>query len=268
MKPLWVFVAAFLVMFAASQGAVAGPSRIALAASAPSDPVPPPAPNPPEPQPQPDPPRVDCRVKRCVALTFDDGPSVHTRTLLRTLRQRNARATFFVLGHRARRDPATVRTAFADGHQIGTHTWDHPDLRRLPFGAVDRQIGGSQREVWRITGKRPRVFRPPYGATGVNVVRSTRKRGLPQVMWDVDPRDWEHRDSRRIAHHVVTHARRNSIVLLHDIHPTTVRAVPEMIRRLRGRGFVLVTVSEVFPEMTGGQFYPPSARTWWRPTRA
>lgn len=210
-------------------------------------------------------PRVDCRVRKCVALTFDDGPSPHTTRLLDMLRDRRARATFFVLGERVRRHPRIARRAFDEGHQMGTHTWDHPDLRRLSFGGVDWQIGQGQRELRAVIASRPTVFRPPYGATNHHVAASTRKRGLPQLMWSVDPRDWQHRNAWRVADHVVRHARRNGVVLLHDIHPSTVDAVPDIIRRLRGRGFVLVTVSEVFPGMRPGQIYPPHARTWSRP---
>lgn len=268
----WLLVPAIVVglvapaaLTTAAQPAPAEAAALA-AAVAPVEPTATPTSQPqPEPPPEPDP--VDCRVAKCVALTFDDGPSVHTPVLLDTLRRTRTPATFFMLGSRVRAHPLIARRALAEGHQLGTHTWGHPDLRRYNYADVDYAIGAAQVELGRVTGQRPQVFRPPYGAINQHVLRSTRERRLPIIMWDVDPRDWENRNTGRIADHVVRHASRNDIVLLHDIHPTTVRAVPTIIRRLRARGFTLVTVSSIHRHMQPGKVYPHGVRTWWRPQR-
>lgn len=193
---------------------------------------------------------VDCAASRCVALTFDDGPGRHTARLLDLLRPTRARVTFFVVGEQVRPNAAVVRRIVAEGHEIGNHTWSHARLPGLSRQAIRAEIDRTQDAVHEVAGVRPKVFRPPYAVTDARVGRAA---GLPQVMWSVDPMDWRSagpgRGKRTIGEmvdQVVGDTRPGDIVLLHDVHGPTVSAVPELVTRLRRRGYELVTVSDLF----------------------
>ncbi|RAY14526.1 hydrolase [Actinomadura craniellae] len=191
----------------------------------------------------PGPPPVDCSIARCVALTFDDGPGAHTERLLGMLRARNARATFFVLGQNVGLYPQALRRAVVDGHEIANHSWSHPNLTGLPADRVRTEVGRTQRAILLASGRPSLLFRPPYGATDATVGRAS---GLPQIMWSVDTLDWMHRDRARVARVAIGQTRPGGIVLFHDIHKTTVDAIPEVLTGLSRRGYRFVTVSELF----------------------
>ncbi|WP_157383336.1 polysaccharide deacetylase family protein [Nonomuraea coxensis] len=186
---------------------------------------------------------VDCRRVKCVALTFDDGPGPYTGELLRHLAAHQARATFFVVGQNVAAHPSVLRRAAAAGHEIGNHTWSHQDLTKLSAGAVRAELARADRAVKAATGFVPALVRPPYGAFD-NAVRTGIRR--PLVLWSVDTLDWLHRDSARVARVAIRSARPGGVILFHDIHPTTVRAVPRVLKALSRRGYTFVTVSELF----------------------
>ncbi|MCW2859868.1 MAG: hydrolase [Actinoallomurus sp.] len=190
-------------------------------------------------------PAVDCRAVKCVALTFDDGPGPYTRTLLDTLAAQHAKVTFFLIGGNIRGREAVVRRELADGHAIGDHTWSHPDLSRLPERAVRSQLTRTLTEISRVTGGPTRLMRPPYGATDRHVGAVARRLKLTQIVWSVDTNDWLDRNSAIVAHRAISRAHRGDIILMHDIHPTTVKAVPKILRGLRKRGFTFVTVPQL-----------------------
>ncbi|NJP97419.1 polysaccharide deacetylase family protein [Nonomuraea sp. FMUSA5-5] len=186
---------------------------------------------------------VDCRRVKCVALTFDDGPGPYTKTLLRTLAAYGARATFFVVGQNVTAYPGIVRRAHAAGHEIGNHSWSHPDLSRLPAKSIRSQLARTDRAVEAATGVRPALVRPPYGAFDASVRRQAKR---PLVLWSVDTLDWRYRNSARVARKAIKSVRPGSVILFHDIHPTTVRAIPKVLRTLSKRGYRFVTVSQLF----------------------
>lgn len=196
--------------------------------------------------------RIDCRVVKCVALTFDDGPGPYTEKLLGMLASHHVRVTFFLIGGNIRGREATVRHELAAGHAIGDHTWSHPDLSTLSPRTVQSQLSRTLGEIRRATGGPTPLMRPPYGATDRHVVKVARGLGLTQILWSVDTNDWRDRNSAIVAHRAVSWAHRNDIILMHDIHPTTVNAVPRILHGLAGRGFTLVTV----PELLAGTGHP------------
>ena len=191
--------------------------------------------------------RIDCARARCVALTYDDGPGEHTGRLLDMLRASGARATFFMLGENVRGHAHLVRRMVYEGHEVANHTWSHRDLTGLSGSAVRSEITRTQRAIQEASGVAPKVFRPPYGATDARVARAV---GMPQIMWSVDSRDWLHRDIARNIRAGVKEPKPGGVVLFHDIHQTTVKAMPEILAGLRKRGFTLVTVSELFQSKT------------------
>jgi peptidoglycan/xylan/chitin deacetylase (PgdA/CDA1 family) len=200
---------------------------------------------------------VDCSKLKCVALTFDDGPGSETPQLLRMLRARHARATFFVLGQVVAANPGRLRMIDAAGHEIGNHSWSHALMTSLSSAGVRSQFTRTDAIIRRTIGYRPTLVRPPYGGINARVDGILRSEGHPAVLWDVDPLDWKDRNSSIVESRVLSHVRPGSIVLMHDIHPTTVAAVPAILAELARRGYTFVTVSELYghPLRPGANYY-------------
>ncbi|MBO2446319.1 polysaccharide deacetylase family protein [Actinomadura barringtoniae] len=190
---------------------------------------------------------IDCWAKgaKCIALTFDDGPGPYTAKLLDTLKQQNVRATFFVVGKNAKADPDLVKREAAEGHEIENHSMSHPDLAKESKTGLTEQIDGTNDVVKQLTGATPRYLRPPYGATDGQVAAHVKKLGMTQIFWGIDAFDWKHPDASYVSDQIVSDAAPKGIVLLHDIHPTSVDAVPKIIEGLRAKGYTFVTVSEL-----------------------
>ncbi|MBX3050641.1 MAG: polysaccharide deacetylase family protein [Caldilineaceae bacterium] len=196
---------------------------------------------------------VNCAEVPCVALTFDDGPSVFTDGLLDLLKARNVHATFFVLGQSVRVQPETIVRMKQEGHQIGNHTWDHSNLTMLPDALIKEQIAQTDNLIIQLTGEPTQLLRPPYGAYDEYVLSAAQ---LPLILWSVDPLDWKDRDAEVIASRI-SDAPVGSIILVHDIHKTTVAAIPAVIDAFGNRGISLVTVSQLLAPLTlvSGQAY-------------
>ncbi|MGW0806915.1 polysaccharide deacetylase family protein [Nonomuraea sp. NPDC002799] len=191
--------------------------------------------------------KFDCARLKCVALTFDDGPGEHTGRLLDLLQRREVRATFFVIGQMvaADKDGHTVRRIVGEGHEIGNHSWSHPALAGVSREELKHELQHTDEIVRKLTGVRMRVMRPPYGSTNQRVAAEARREGLAQILWNVDTFDWRDRVAKVVAKRA-GEAKPGSIVLLHDIHPTTVEAVPSMLDTLGKKGYTFVTVSELY----------------------
>lgn len=189
---------------------------------------------------------IDCHEVACVALTFDDGPSYYTEGLLDTLKEHNVKATFFVLGTQVRIQSDTVQRMFQEGHQIGNHTWDHPNLTHLPEAQIREQLQLTDDLIAQVIGEQTPFLRPPYGAYNDSVLAAS---GLPIIFWSVDPLDWKDRDAATVAARIAD-APVGAIILAHDIHKSTVDAVPAIIAALHGRGIHFVTVSKLFEPQT------------------
>jgi peptidoglycan-N-acetylglucosamine deacetylase len=188
-------------------------------------------------------PPVDCggRVK-CVALTFDDGPSRYTATLLDILDALHVKATFFQIGPHALRYWQDTRRAYQEGFAIGDHTVTHPDLTKVPAARVRYEIRTAAQQIGRVTGHPPTMLRPPFGAENARVRALA---GMPLIMWNVTPQDWKVRDTAIIEHRVLAKVHPEAIVLLHDTYPTTIAAVPDIVATLKARGYTLVTVPQL-----------------------
>lgn len=189
-----------------------------------------------------------------IAMTFDDGPSAtDTPRLLDILAKRHIHATFFVVGENAARYPKILQREVAEGHEIGNHSWSHPQLSKMSRAAVKSQILRTQNAIEKATGKRPVLLRPPYGA----ITKSQEKwihdeLGYDIIMWEVDPLDWKHMKgetgaerSARVKRSILKAVRPGDIVLSHDIHSTTVDAMPATLDALLAEGYQFVTVSQL-----------------------
>ncbi|MDD3146715.1 MAG: polysaccharide deacetylase family protein [Candidatus Riflebacteria bacterium] len=176
---------------------------------------------------------------RRVVLTFDDGP--HPRTtpqILEILKRRNLRAIFFVLGIQAQKYPEIVKQIHEDGHLIGNHSYSHKNLAQLSEEKLREEICRTSRLIENITGKRPEFLRPPYGAMNRNVLRVANGEGMNIVLWTIDPKDWHSKNEvvvlRQIDRQLGIERSdlRGGAILLHDIYPSTVRALEPMLDRL------------------------------------
>jgi len=196
---------------------------------------------------------VDCAQVLCVALTFDDGPSVHTDGLLDVLRAHGAHATFFLLGQSAQVQRQTVARIAQEGHELGNHSWSHLSFEQLTETQMRDELDPTNALIQEITGTAPLLFRPPYGAWDDAMVASV---GMPVILWSLDPLDWRDRDADVVAQRM-QEASAGAIILAHDIHPSTVEAIPAVLDALTARGMQFVTVSELMaptvPE--SGQVY-------------
>ncbi|APB34163.1 polysaccharide deacetylase [Gloeomargarita lithophora Alchichica-D10] len=181
-----------------------------------------------------------------VALSFDDGPDAkQTRRILDILQREAVPATFFVQGRMVRQSPHLLWRMRTEGHEIANHTTNHPTLTALSGSRVRQEIRTTQDLVCQKAGFRPQYFRPPYGSFDRTTVRLAAELGLSLVIWDVDTRDWQHRNPQRIIQTVQNQARAGSIVLMHDIYGSTAEALPGVIAALRAKGLELVTVAQL-----------------------
>ena len=186
--------------------------------------------------------------KKMVALTYDDGPSIYTPRILKTLKENNSVATFFVVGNRVPMYSDTVKKAYDMGCEIGNHTYEHKSLPNLSETEVKRQISKTNKEVKKAIGEKPVIMRPTGGATNTNIKKWV---GMPSIIWSVDTLDWKTRnaDSTRCA--VLNRVKDGDIVLMHDLYSATATASETIIPALVERGYQLVTVSEL-AECRGG----------------
>ncbi len=181
-------------------------------------------------------------AKPMIAITFDDGPSKFTMQLLQQLEAYGARATFFMVGTNVPKYPETVKKMKEIGCELGNHTTNHPRLTNLDVAGIQYEIHTTNQAIQSVVGESATLMRPPYGAVN-EVVQSAV--GLPLAMWSVDTLDWEVKDTEAVKNYILNMAKDGEIILLHDIHETTVQAVLQVIPELVNRGYQLVTVSEM-----------------------
>ncbi len=184
---------------------------------------------------------------RYVAVTFDDGPSAMlTPQVLDIFNRHGARATFFVLGRNAVNNKKLIARAVAEGHEVGSHTWSHINMQASSTEQIFSELDRTSSVIERATGSRPKVMRPPYGSTNKTLINKVYNRyGTPSILWDVDTNDWRKPGVQTVINRAVNNAKPGSIILLHDIHPSTIAAVEGVVTGLQARGFQLVTVSEL-----------------------
>ncbi len=189
-----------------------------------------------------------------VAMTFDDGPHPsNTPRLLDMLKQRNIKATFYVVGTNAERYPQILRRMIAEGHEIGNHTQTHASFTAIGDNATRRELALCHQAIVQATGIPPRTVRPPYGAiTSSQKAWIKQEFGYPSILWAVDPEDWKRPGSSVVADRIVSNTRNGYIILAHDIHSPTIDAMPSALDRLLAKGFRFVTVTQLIALGEGG----------------
>lgn len=214
-------------------------------------------PKPPEPKPEPAPAAPAPTVaNKTIALTFDDGPGPYTEKLLDILDKYDAKATFFLIGSKVSARANTLRRIQSRGHQLGNHSWSHPELNKVSAEQLASEIDQTNNAIKQAVGTKPNIIRPPYGAFNRAVLEQFRQRGMSAVVWSVDTRDWADRNSEIVCSRAVAGARNGAVILMHDIHPTSVNAVPCILDSLKQQGYSFVTVQNLIGDMTPGAVYP------------
>ena len=193
-----------------------------------------------------------------IAMTFDDGPhATNTQKLLEMAAERHIKLTFFVLGECVEKHPDVLRREVAEGHEIGNHSWSHPNLAKLSDADVRSQLRLTEDIIVKTAGIKPRLMRPPYGElTKRQRILVNHEFGYKVILWDVDPLDWKRPGSDIVAQRIIAGTRPGSIILSHDIHPPTIAAMPQVFDGLLAKGFKFVTVSELLVMDKGGERKP------------
>lgn len=181
--------------------------------------------------------------KKLIAFTFDDGPSSSTTNkLLDSLDKFDARVTFFVLGSRVNQYKNSLKRAYEQGNQIGSHTYSHLNLFKLNESDIAREINNTNTEIKNIIGVEPELLRPPYGNINSDIKRIT---NMYTILWDIDPEDWKYKDKDKIAKNIVDNAHDGAIVLLHDIYESSIDGALIAMERLKDEGYAFVTIEEM-----------------------
>jgi len=182
-----------------------------------------------------------------IAMTFDDGPSDKlTPELLDILAQYHIHATFFVIGRNAVEHPEILRRAVREGHEIGNHSWSHPAFGKMRDENVRTELQKTDDAIRSAIGVRPVLMRPPYGSITARQKKWINSEfGYRIILWDVDPLDWKRPGPTVVTSRIVRETRPGSIILSHDIHPGTIKAMPGTFDQLQAKGFKFVTVSEL-----------------------
>ena len=183
--------------------------------------------------------------KPMIALTFDDGPMPESERVLNALAKYDAKATFFILGKNIAGNEAILKRIVEEGHQVGAHSWSHPNFTKISQSSVMSQMTRTMDKVKEITGYDITMMRPPYGALHRISRRAMVDLNLPVILWSIDSLDWKTRSADNTIKEILAQAKNGSIVLCHDIWNSTGAAMETLIPQLIERGYQLVTVEEM-----------------------
>lgn len=199
---------------------------------------------------------LSCSVVKCVALTFDDGPSPFDGRLLQILKDNDAKATFFEIGNKVAANPAGAKQVADAGMEIGNHTWEHPNMVTIPPEDIAPQFSKANDAIAAATGRTPNLYRPAGGLSNDAVRQTAGRFGLAEILWDVIPFDWAN-DSNTAAtrYMLMTYIKPGSVVLFHDTYSSTVDLVYQFIPVLKANGYRMVTVSELLGPRAPGSSY-------------
>lgn len=183
--------------------------------------------------------------RKRVALTFDDGPGESTERLLDGLKERNVKATFFVVGEKALQYPEIIKRMKEEGHIIGNHTYSHVNLNSMSCETAMEEVRRNSDLIEELTGERPVFLRPPYGECAEKMKKEL---DMFVVLWDIDPLDWSIQNTGEVTASVLSNVTDNDTILLHDIFDTSVDAALQIVDNLQKENYEFVTVEELmFP---------------------
>ena len=180
--------------------------------------------------------------KKLVAITFDDGPSEYSLEILDCLIENDSKATFFELGSRMKNNREITKKLYLSGMEIGNHTYSHKYLTRLNTNEVLEEINSTSILFNEITGDNIKLLRAPYGSVNSSVRNLS---PFPIISWNIDTKDWLYKDPDKSIPIILEHVSDGDIILMHDVHEPTIELVKRIVPDLKGRGYELVTVSEL-----------------------
>ena len=199
---------------------------------------------------------VDCSQVKCVALTFDDGPSPFTDRLLQILNDNDAKSTFFLIGNKVAANPAGAKRVADAGMEVANHTWEHPNMTTIPPEDIGSQISKANDAIQAATGQRPKLLRTAGGLINDNVLAAAKQQGMADINWDVIPFDWMNdANTAATTYMLKTQIKPRSVVLFHDTYSSTVDVVYQFIPVLKANGYHLVTVSQLLGPREPGSSY-------------
>lgn len=190
---------------------------------------------------------TDCTVKKCVALTFDDGPVPETQEVLDALNKARVPATFFMLGPSIDAYPEMVTKASANGMEIASHNLKHNTMSTAGNEALAHQISTNSKNLEKLAGTAPLFLRPPYGDRSKRVDAEIGRNSMAVALWSVDTLDWKFKTTPSILSYVGQQTTNGAVVLMHDIHATSRAAVPAVIAKLKADGYTMTTLAEMAP---------------------
>ena len=184
------------------------------------------------------------RDKKLIALTFDDGPHPkETNQVLDVLNKYNIKGTFFVAGKHANWYSDPLIRANKEGHEIGNHTFNHPDITHLTNEQLEEEILKCEEILIKLTGKKPTLFRPPYGSYNDTVKTNV---PFPLVLWSIDTMDWNTDDPNVVYENAIGNIEDGDVILLHEVHESTIEALPMILEALKEKGYQTVTIEEMY----------------------
>ena len=184
--------------------------------------------------------------ERKMAISFDCAWGVdYTRKLLDIMAEEDVRCTFFAVEFWTEKYPEYVKAIADAGHEIGTHSATHPYMSKLSESAIERELETSSIAIERITGIKPKLFRPPYGDYNDRLIDTAEKAGYITIQWSIDSLDWKDLSASEIKSRVINRAENGAIVLFHNQGSHTHQALKEIITELKAKGFTLVPIGEL-----------------------
>lgn len=179
--------------------------------------------------------------KGTVAITIDDGPTKDTGKLLKVLKEKEAKVTFFFLGQHVEKYHESVTQAVYEGHGIGYHSDTHPQMTKMTYETQEQEFDSGLQRLQKYCKIPVLLFRPPYGSYNNDTKIIVEDRKMSMVLWNEDPKDWESSDADQITKKVLSQVKSGSVIVMHD-HPSTIEALPDIIDGIRDKGYKLVTI--------------------------
>jgi len=187
-----------------------------------------------------------------VALSFDDGPSPYTQSVLDVLAENDCHATFFMVGTSMTAHPEMVPIVYESGNEIGLHTWKHTNLNDLSRDAVVRNLTKCTDYIHQLApDAQIRWLRPPYGAVGPSAYGACTQLGMYIATWTVDSADWRTRNADKIYKQVISHLSNGAIILFHDTVPATAEALARLLPEIKAQGYQVLSVDELMSFYNG-----------------
>jgi peptidoglycan/xylan/chitin deacetylase (PgdA/CDA1 family) len=197
-----------------------------------------------------------------VGITFDDGPTSTTGTLLSTLRNNGIKATLFNIGQKVQANPGLVQQEAAAGMWIGNHSWTHPHLTTMSQAQMQSELSQTQSAIQAAGGGTPKLFRPPYGETNATLKSVEASLGLKEIIWDVDSQDWNGASTAAIVS-ANNQLQNGQVILMHDGIQNTLNAIPQIVANLNARNMCAGMISPTTGRAVapGGTNPPPTTTT-------